>query len=96
MDIIEVVLVKVDKFIFLIDFLELDIMEDQYIPIILSRSVLSVGKALIVVQKCQLILKIQDEEISFNVFKAMIHPNEVDNCLRVDIVELYFSRYLTG
>ena len=45
--VIEDVLVKVDKFIFLADFIVLDMEEDKEIPIIL----LAIGKAMIDVQK---------------------------------------------
>ena len=40
-------LVKVDKFIFLIDFIVLDMEEDREIPIILGRLFLVAGKAMI-------------------------------------------------
>ena len=45
--IIEDVLVKVDKFIFLTDFIVLDMEEDKEIPIILGMPFLATGKALI-------------------------------------------------
>ena len=41
------VLVKVDKFIFLVDFIVLDIEEDQEISIILERPFLATRKAII-------------------------------------------------
>ena len=45
--VIEDVLVKVDKFIFLIDFIVLDMEEDKEIPIILGRPFLAIGRAMI-------------------------------------------------
>ena len=45
--IIEDVLVKVDKFIFLMDFVVLYMVEDRAAPIILGRSFLATGQALI-------------------------------------------------
>ena len=45
--VIEHVLVKVDKFIFLADFIVLDMEEDKEIPIILDRPFLATGKAMI-------------------------------------------------
>ncbi|XP_062118283.1 uncharacterized protein LOC133831893 [Humulus lupulus] len=47
--IIEDVLVKVDKFIFLADFIVLDMEKDENVPIILGRPFLATGQALIVV-----------------------------------------------
>ncbi|XP_075504562.1 uncharacterized protein LOC142542001 [Primulina tabacum] len=49
--VIEDVLVKVDKFIFPVDFVVLDMEEDREIPLILDRPFLATGRALIDVQK---------------------------------------------
>ena len=55
---IEHVLVKVDKFIFPGDFIILNMEEDKEIPIILERSFLATGRALIDVQKSELRLRV--------------------------------------
>ncbi|XP_062109397.1 uncharacterized protein LOC133820014 [Humulus lupulus] len=52
--VIENVLVKVDRFIFLADFIIFYMEEDKNIPIILGRSFLATGRALIDVQKGEL------------------------------------------
>ena len=52
--IIKGVLVKVDKFIFLVDFIVLDMEEGKKVPIILGRPFLGTGRALIDVQKGEL------------------------------------------
>ena len=49
--IIEDVPVKIDKFIFLEDFIVIDFKEDKEVPIILGSPFLSIGQALIDVQK---------------------------------------------
>ena len=49
--VIEDVLVKVDNFIFLVDFIVLDMEKDKEIPIILGRPFLATGRAMIDVQK---------------------------------------------
>ncbi|XP_022880734.1 uncharacterized protein LOC111398006 [Olea europaea var. sylvestris] len=59
--IIENVLVKVEKFIFPVDFLILDMEEDKDIPLILNRPFLATGRALIDVQHGQLILRLGEE-----------------------------------
>ena len=74
------VLLKVDKFIFSADFNVLDMEEDKEIPIILGRPFLATGGALIDVQKGELKLRVQDDEVTFNVFKAMRHSTESDAC----------------
>ena len=58
MGVIEDVLVKVDKFIFPADFIVLDMEEDTNVPIILGRSFLATGQALIDVQKGDLKLRV--------------------------------------
>ena len=88
---IEDVLVKVDKFILLTDFIVLDMEEDKEIPIILGRPFLATGKALIDVHKGELKLIVQDDEVTFNVFKAMRHPTESDACFLVETVEAIVS-----
>ena len=74
--IIKDVLVKVDKFIFSVDFIVLDMEEYKEMPIILERPFLATDRALIDVQKGELRLRVQDEEVTFNVFNAIKHPME--------------------
>ena len=85
--VIEDVLVKVDKFIFPIDFIVLDMEEDKEIPIILGRPFLVTGRAMIYVQKGELKLRVQDDEVRFSVFNAVRHPTESDACFMIEAVE---------
>ena len=89
--IIEDVLVKVDKFIFPADFIVLDMEEDKEIPIILGRPFLATGRAMIDVQRGELKLRVQEEEVKFNVFEAVRHPAESDTCFMAEIVEAIVS-----
>ena len=84
---IENVLVKVDKFIFPADFIVLDMEDDQDISIILGRSFLATGRTLIDVQKGELTIRVQDEQVTFNIFKALKFPSEADCCFRIDIID---------
>jgi len=84
---IEDVLVKVDKFIFPADFIVLDMIEDREIPIILGRPFLATGRTLIDVQEGKLILRVQNEQVTFNVFEAMKYPSEIDTCLQIDTID---------
>ena len=59
--IIEVVLVKMDKFIFLVDFFILDIDKDIEIPLIIGRPFLTIIRAIIDVNDGRLVLKAKDE-----------------------------------
>ncbi|XP_062080295.1 uncharacterized protein LOC133785049 [Humulus lupulus] len=84
---IEDVFVRVDKIIFPTDFIVLDYEADREVPIILGRSFLATGRTLIDVQKGELIMRVQDEKVTFNVFKAMIFPVEVEECSMVSVVD---------
>ena len=83
--VIEDLLVKVDKFIFPADFVVLDMEEDRDVPIILGRPFLATGGALIDVQKGELKLRVQDEEVVFNVFNAIKYPRASDDVFRIDV-----------
>ena len=89
--VIEDVLVKVGKFIFLADFIVLDMEEDKEIPIILGRPFLATGRAMIDVKRGELKLRVQEEEDKFNVFEAMRHPSESDTCFMIETVEAIVS-----
>ena len=89
--VIEDVLVKVDKFIFPADFIVLDMEEDKEIPIILGRPFFATGRAMIDVQRGELKLRVQEDEVKFNVFEAVRHPAEIDTCFMAEIVEAIVS-----
>ncbi|KAL0375504.1 UNVERIFIED_CONTAM: Retrovirus-related Pol polyprotein from transposon opus [Sesamum radiatum] len=68
---------------------DLDMEEDANTPLILGRPFLATGKALIDVQKGQLTLRINDEEVIFNVFKAIKHPRVADHeAFSIDCIEM--------
>ncbi|KAL5580236.1 hypothetical protein UlMin_012678 [Ulmus minor] len=85
--IIEDVLVKVDKFIFPTDFIVLDMEEDREIPLILGRPFLATGRTLIDVHQGKLILRVQDEQVTFDVFEAMKFPSDVDACFEISVLD---------
>ena len=89
--VIEDVLVKVDKFIFLADFIVLDMEEDKEIPITLGRPFLATGRAMIDVQQGKLKLRVQDDEVKFNVYEAVRHPTYSDACFMIKTVEAIMS-----
>ncbi|XP_031251860.1 uncharacterized protein LOC116109778 [Pistacia vera] len=70
--IVEDVLVKVDKVIFPVDFVILDMEEDKEMPLILGRPFLATGRALIDVLEGKLLLRVQDEKVTFNVFELFV------------------------
>ncbi|KAL8511190.1 hypothetical protein ACS0TY_017857 [Phlomoides rotata] len=77
--IVEDVLVKIDKFIFPVDFVVLDMVEDRSIPLILGRPFLATGGTMIDVRNGELTLDVNGKKVSFNILKAMkFHSNEED------------------
>ena len=72
------VLIKVGKFIFPIDFVVIDIEEDKQVPLLLGRPFLATRAALIYVKKGELILRVGDEAVHFNLNHSLKQP-EFDN-----------------
>ena len=87
--ILEDVLVKVNKFIFLVDFVVLDIEEDHMVPLILGKPFLTVVRALIDVQKCNMILRINDEQITFDVYKDSNFSFRDNTCFSIDAINRF-------
>lgn len=87
--VVEDVLVKVDKFIFPVDFVVLDMEEDREIPLILGRPFLATEKTLIDVQKGELVLRLNDESVVFNVFHSIRYPTDKSDCLRIDATDMF-------
>ena len=56
----------------------IDIEEDKQVPLLLGRPFLSIGASLIDVKKGELILRIGDEVVHFNLNQSLKHP-EFDN-----------------
>ena len=77
--VIEDVIMKVDK-----SFIILDMEEDKEVPIILGRPFLATGNTLIDIRQGKLTLRVQDDEITFNMTEAVTCSKE---CFRVDKVK---------
>ena len=67
--IIEDVLIKVCKFIFQVNFVVLDIEEDEKIPLILGRPFLATSHALIDVESGELTLRVGDDKVQLSIYK---------------------------
>ncbi|XP_057755944.1 uncharacterized protein LOC130975133 [Arachis stenosperma] len=86
--VVEDLLVKVGEFIFPADFVVLDMEEEANTSIILGRPFLATARAIIDVQKGELVLRLHEEKIVFNVFKAMSYPKEsIGEYMLVDTTE---------
>ncbi|XP_070023128.1 uncharacterized protein [Nicotiana sylvestris] len=86
--IIEDVLVRVGKFILPADFIVLDYEADEEVPIILGRPFLATGGAFIDVREGKLKMRVDDEEVTFNVYKALKLPKHYEDLCMITVVEL--------
>ncbi|KAL5578344.1 hypothetical protein UlMin_020043 [Ulmus minor] len=91
---IEDVLVKVDKFIFPVDFIILDYEADLEVPIILGRPFLATGRTLIDVQKGDLTMRVQDEHVTFNVFQSIKFPSDMEECSAISLADSLVAEQL--
>ena len=83
--IIEDVLVKVDKFIFPVDFVVLDVEKDKAALIIMGRPFLATGQTLIDVKNGELTPRVGDDKVKFNLYKGMTFPSDENaSCMRID------------
>ena len=83
---VEDVLVKVDKFIFPVEFVMLDMEEDHDVSLILGRPFLDISRALIDVQSSELTLQINEEEVNSNIYRSIRFPNETTTCYQLDSI----------
>ncbi|XP_019416042.1 PREDICTED: uncharacterized protein LOC109327378 [Lupinus angustifolius] len=83
----EDVLVKVDGLVFPVDFVIMDIEEDKEVPLILGRPFMKSARVTIDVYNGKLKVRVEDQEVNFNVFEAMQHPQDKQHCFRVDVIE---------
>ena len=58
----------------------------------LRRPFLTTGNTLIDVQKKKLTLRVQDEEVTFNVFEVMKYLSNHDECHYIDIIEKLMTK----
>lgn len=79
-------LVKVDKFIFSVNFIILDIDEAEGVPLILGQPFHAISKALIDVHDRQMVLQVGEEKVIFKLHRAMRHSiSEDDTCFALDV-----------
>ncbi|XP_049366672.1 uncharacterized protein LOC125831557 [Solanum verrucosum] len=81
------ILVKVDRLIFLADFVILDCEIDAEIPIILGRPFLATGRALVDVESGKLKFRVKDDEVTFNVCKSMKQPSNIHVVSTEDVID---------
>lgn len=80
----EDVLVKIDRFILPADFIILDYETNKDMPIILEWSFLSTGRTLIDFHKAEITMRVNNQEVIFNVFYALEYPGGHEKCQSLD------------
>ncbi|XP_016466661.1 uncharacterized protein LOC107789381 [Nicotiana tabacum] len=85
--IIEDVMVRVGKFIFPTDFIILDNPADKEVPIILGRPFLATSGAIIEGREGKMKMRVHNEEVTFNVYKALKVSNHYEDLCIISAVE---------
>ncbi|GJZ15362.1 reverse transcriptase domain-containing protein, partial [Tanacetum coccineum] len=94
-DIAEDVSVKVGKFQFPADFVVVYFDADPRVPLILGRSFLKTGCALIDVYKGELTLRVGKEAVTFNLDQTLRYSSNYDDnsVNRIDIIDIACEEY---
>lgn len=71
------VFVKVEKYIFLSNFIVMDCEVDFEIPTILGRSFLATGKDLVDIEKCELKFRMNNKKDTLNNHRTMKQPSDM-------------------
>ncbi|XP_073152769.1 uncharacterized protein [Henckelia pumila] len=88
---VENVLVKIDKFIYPIDFVILDMNADCEVPRILGHSFLSMSRALVDVEKGELILRLNNEQVMFNMLKLANDSPQLKSCSDFKFIDVFHA-----
>nr|GEV81193.1 DNA-directed DNA polymerase [Tanacetum cinerariifolium] len=92
----EDVFVKVGKFHFPTDFVVVDFEANPRVPLILGRSFLRTGHALIDVYGEEITLRVNDEFVTFNLNQTMIYSSTYDDNFvnRVDVIDIACEEFV--
>nr|GEY64603.1 DNA-directed DNA polymerase [Tanacetum cinerariifolium] len=88
--------VKVGKFHFPTDFVVVDFEADPRVPLILGRSFLRTGRALIDVYGEEITLRVNDESVTFNLNQTMRYSSTYDDNYvnRVDVIDIACEEFV--
>ncbi|XP_050916766.1 uncharacterized protein LOC127131927 [Lathyrus oleraceus] len=85
--VVEDVLVKIDKFVFSVDFAILEMLEDEEIPLILGRPFLETGRCLIDIEEGSMTLKVYDEELKIDVRNTMRYKDDMATSQHIEVID---------
>ncbi|GJU24841.1 reverse transcriptase domain-containing protein [Tanacetum coccineum] len=91
----EDVFVKVGKFHFMADFVVVDFDTDPQVPLILRRSFLKTGLALIDVYEGEITLRVGKEAVTFNLDQTSRYSSNYDDnsVNRIDVIDMAYEEY---
>ncbi|GKE07864.1 reverse transcriptase domain-containing protein [Tanacetum coccineum] len=89
----EDVYLKVGRFQFPADFVVVDFDADPRVPLILERSFLKTGRALIDVYEGELTLRVGKEAITFNLDQTSRYSSNYDEMTGIDVIEMACEEY---
>nr|GEV71632.1 reverse transcriptase domain-containing protein [Tanacetum cinerariifolium] len=92
---VEYFFVKVGKFHFLTDFVVVDFEADPRVPLILGRSFLSTGRALIDVYGEEITLRVNDKAVTFNLNQTTRYSSTYDDMSvnRINVIDIAREEY---
>nr|GFB55873.1 reverse transcriptase domain-containing protein [Tanacetum cinerariifolium] len=92
----EDVFIKVGKFYFPTDFVVVDFEADPRVPLILGRSFLRTGRALIDVYGEEITLRVNNESVTFNINQTMRYSSTYDDnsVNRVDAIDISCEEFV--
>ncbi|XP_070046865.1 uncharacterized protein [Nicotiana tomentosiformis] len=94
--IIEDILVRVDKFVFPVDFIVVDMEVNKEVPLILGRPFLYTGRAILDIYEGQLLLRVGTEKVVFQMKRMMKYPSDevsAYSCFKLDIIGELAEKY---
>ncbi|GJW52088.1 reverse transcriptase domain-containing protein, partial [Tanacetum coccineum] len=95
--IMENVIVKINRFVFPVDFVVLDMKEDCKIPIILGRPFLATAHAMIDVFNKKISFEVGNETVTFDIEKSMRFPPSKDDTYHsLDTINLSILDHISG
>nr|GFA89274.1 hypothetical protein [Tanacetum cinerariifolium] len=92
----EDVFIKVGKFHFPTDFVVVDLEANPKVPLVLRRSFLGTGRALIDVYREEITLRVNDEFVTFNLNQTMRYSSMYDDksVNRVDVIYIAYEEFV--
>ncbi|XP_019259727.1 PREDICTED: uncharacterized protein LOC109237803 [Nicotiana attenuata] len=95
--IIEDILSRVDKSVFPVDFIVVDMEVHKDVPLILGRPFLCTGRAILDIYEGMLMLRVGNEKVVFQMKRMMKYPNDVVSaysCFKLDVVGELDENYM--